>query len=357
MLCHPASAQNTADPEKLLQEADRLAWLKAWTRAAPLYADAERLFAARGDERNALYARINNLRGRLPRLAVPDVSQQLAEYLEDPIVQNDERLRLRALIIKGDTDVDLDPVLAGESWREALELAKKLGDSAWANRAEGELGLVAFLQGDISTSVIKLGQAMKIAESNGDAASLVRWLTLFGDGFVELARPEQALDYYDRALKVASTIPELQFPLMTYVGKSDAFAKLGRFSDAERLLNEALAVATREGALGYQAELTLRQGLLTNQRKQTDRALELLARADDFARDAGGNRILAEIALELARIQRASNRTLDADSTLREGVEVARNMAEPMLLPRLLAELADLRVSQKRYADARTMLG
>jgi hypothetical protein len=111
-LCYTASAQNTADPEKLLQEAERLAWLKAWTRAAPLYDEAHPLFTARGDRRNALYARINSLRGQLPRLAVPDVSERLAEYLEHRLVQKDERLRLRALVIKRDTDVDLDPVLA-----------------------------------------------------------------------------------------------------------------------------------------------------------------------------------------------------------------------------------------------------
>ena len=96
-----ASAQNTSDPEKLLEDADRLAWLKAWTRAEPLYDEAARLFTARGDHRNALYADINRLRGELPRLPVSQVSQRLAEYLDDPLVQGDDRLRLRCLTIKG----------------------------------------------------------------------------------------------------------------------------------------------------------------------------------------------------------------------------------------------------------------
>ena len=143
ILCQPTFAQTNADPEKLIEQAERLAWLKAWTRAEPLYEEAERLFILRGDRRNALYAQINHLRGQLPRLPVPEVSQRLAEYLEDPIVQSDERLRLRTLIIKGETDVDLDPSLADQSWREALKLAEKLGESAWANRAQGELGLIA----------------------------------------------------------------------------------------------------------------------------------------------------------------------------------------------------------------------
>jgi CHAT domain-containing protein len=204
--------------------------------------------------------------------------------------------------------------------------------------------------------VIKLGQALKVAESNGDIPSLVRWLTLFGHGYVELGRSEQALEFYDRALKVAMTIPELQFPLMTYVGKGSALARLGRVNEAEQLLNNALTVAEREGALGYQAELTLKLGLIAYERKQTNRALDSLARAADLARRAGGNRILAEIALDLARIQRADNKLADADRTLREGVEVARAMAEPLLLPRLLAQLADLRVSQRRYEDATDLL-
>ncbi|MEO8502138.1 MAG: CHAT domain-containing protein, partial [Vicinamibacteria bacterium] len=356
LLCQPAHAQDTPDPTKLVEQADRLAWLRAWTRAVPLYAEADRLFTARGDRRNALYAQISKLRGELPRLPVPEVSQRLAEYLEDPVVQGDERLRLRTLIIKGETDEDLDPSLAEQSWNQALSLADKIGEPAWANRARGELGLVAFLLGDINTSVIRLGQAMKVAEANGDVPSLVRWFTLFGHGYVELGRPELALEYYDRALKLASTVPELQFPLMTHLGKGDALVKLGRFGEAEAMLDNALAVAREEGALGYQAELTLKQGLIAYERKQTDRALEALLRAMDLARKAGGNRILAQISLDLAKIQRETGRSEEAVATLHAGIDVARSMGERLLLPRLLAQLADVRVSQRRYAEARNLL-
>ena len=150
-----------------------------------------------------------------PRSPVPEVSERLSDYLDDPIVQNDERLRLRVLIIKGETDEDLDPSLSQRSWTEALALAQKLGEAGWANRARGELGLVAFLQGDTNTAIVNLGQAIKVAETNGDTSSLVRWLTLFGHGYVELGRPEQAFDFYERALKVARAVPELQMPVMT----------------------------------------------------------------------------------------------------------------------------------------------
>src|SRR5437660_2497884 len=180
------SSQQTADPEQLVEQADHLAWLRNWSRAEPLYAQAQRLFAARNDHRNALYAEINTLRGQLPQLPVPEVSQRLAEYLDDPMVQSDQPLRLRTLVIKGETDTDLDPALAEQSWREAAEIASRLGESGWANRAEGELGLIAFLEGDISTSVIRLGRAWQVGEKSGDVASVVRWLTQFCHGCREL---------------------------------------------------------------------------------------------------------------------------------------------------------------------------
>jgi tetratricopeptide (TPR) repeat protein len=163
--------------------------------------------------------------------SVPEVSERLSAYLDDPVVENDERLRLRVLIIKGETDEDLDPSLSQRSWTEALALAQKLGEAGWANPARGELGLVAFLQGDTNTAIVNLGQAIKVAETSGDTSSLVCWLTLFGHGFVELGRQEQAFDFYERALKVARTVPELQMPFMTLVGKADALVKVGRVSE------------------------------------------------------------------------------------------------------------------------------
>jgi len=355
LMCRAAFAQ-TPDPQKLLAEADRLAWLRLWTRAEPLYAKAQETFTTAGDKRNALYAEVSRLRAQLPTLPVPEVSERLSLYLEDPIVQNDERLRLRVLIIKGETDEDLDPSLSQRSWTEALAIAQKLNESGWVNRARAELGLVAFLQGDTNTAIVNLGQAIKIAETSGDSSSLVRWLTLFGHGYVELGRAEQAFEFYERALKIARSVPELQMPFMTLVGKADALVKVGRVSEAEELVTTTLAEAAKEGSLGYQAELLLRLAFIAVERKQTARAMETMSRAAEFARAAGGNRILAGIALERARILRAARRPADAEAALREGIIASRSMGERILLPRLLAQLADLQLSVGRLAQASDLL-
>jgi len=135
----PAYAQSATE---LLAEADRLAWLKNWTKAEPLFSKAEQIFASSGDERNGLYARISAIRGRLPKLPLIEVSQNLADELEKSIVQSDPRLKLRCLVVKGDVDMDLDDVLAQADWSAALELAQSLNEKGWEARANGELGLI-----------------------------------------------------------------------------------------------------------------------------------------------------------------------------------------------------------------------
>ena len=54
-----SSAQAAPDANELFQEADRLAWLRAWSAAEPRFLKAQQLFAARGDDRNALYAEVS----------------------------------------------------------------------------------------------------------------------------------------------------------------------------------------------------------------------------------------------------------------------------------------------------------
>src|SRR5437899_12829944 len=82
------------NPVVVLQEADRLAWLKNWTRAEPLFARAEQLFLDRGDQRNALYATVGKLRGQLSRMPIQQTSNNLATILENSLVQKDPHIRL-----------------------------------------------------------------------------------------------------------------------------------------------------------------------------------------------------------------------------------------------------------------------
>jgi hypothetical protein len=49
-------------PQSVLAQADRLAMLNNWPKAAPLYSQAESLFRQSGDEKNALAAMLGYIR-------------------------------------------------------------------------------------------------------------------------------------------------------------------------------------------------------------------------------------------------------------------------------------------------------
>jgi hypothetical protein len=55
LLRDPAASSN---PEMLLEEVNRLAWLFNGPKAEPLYVRAEQLFKEKGDTRNEVYSRV-----------------------------------------------------------------------------------------------------------------------------------------------------------------------------------------------------------------------------------------------------------------------------------------------------------
>ena len=127
-------AESSTDPRALLAEATHLYWLSNGPKAAPLFARAEKLFAAERDSRNEIYARVGLLRSQAETMSFVDLSRILNEQLQTPIVQKDSRLRLWCLIAKGYTDIEIDYRVSKRDWLEAQDIAKSLGESQWVTR-------------------------------------------------------------------------------------------------------------------------------------------------------------------------------------------------------------------------------
>jgi tetratricopeptide (TPR) repeat protein len=344
-----AHAETAAD---MLAEADRLAWLKNWSRAEPLFSKADEMFTTAGDERNALYARISAIRGRLPQLRLIEVSQILSDYLDNPIVQNDPKLRLRCLVVKGDVDMDFDDGLAREDWTEALKLAKSLKDPDWEARATGELGIIIFLQGDHAGAVMSVSNALSHAIKNGDIGGQIRYLTLIGSGLTEFGRPEQALEYLDRALKVVASTPDLADPLMTYTEKARALAAAGQEPEATKLLQSALNVARVRQSYGYQADLLIQLSKLSLKASRQNIAIDQLQQAFELANKVDARRLVSQAALELSNIYRDRGQLDDAEQALVRGIEATRNVGDRYTLPRYLAAYAEIKAARRQYRQA-----
>src|SRR5438128_1355239 len=92
--------RTSSDPHHLLEDADRLALLYNWPKAARLYTEAERRFTQVGDNKSALYAKFGRIRSELKGEALPPISERLSRDLESSLVKSDPKLELQCLITK-----------------------------------------------------------------------------------------------------------------------------------------------------------------------------------------------------------------------------------------------------------------
>ena len=200
--------QTSKNPVILLKEANRLAWLFNSPKAGPLYVRAEELFKERGDTRNEIYARVGRIRAQAETMSWVDVSELLGQQLNIPVVKNDPELKLWCLAAKGYTDLEINPASAKLAWTEAGQIAHKLGEHEWEARAEGELGIIGFLQGDSRRAAVMVGDALLSAKASGDVGGQVRMLEMLGNGFNEAKRYGEALAFFERAIKTSGATPD-----------------------------------------------------------------------------------------------------------------------------------------------------
>jgi CHAT domain-containing protein/tetratricopeptide (TPR) repeat protein len=350
-----ASLQLPTDPQALLGIADHFYWLNNGPAAAPLYTRAEKLFSERGDARNELHAKVGRLRSEAETMSFVDLSRILNEQLQTPIVQNDSRLRLWCLIAKGYTDIEVDYRVSKRDWLEAQDIAKSLGESQWVTRASGELGLIAFLEGNPGRAARLLGGALLSTMTNGDIAGQVRFLELLGRGFEEVNRNAEALRFFERAIKLAEADPDCGLPFMGYEGKAQALMSLGRTDEARSVLESALAKAQSQEKRGHEAELLVRLGRLAAQTGNRRQALTYLEDAGHFATKVQFYRIEADAMYELAQLYRDAGDLSTADARATQGVTASQQVGDRYYVPRNLTILADLKARRGRYAEAKAL--
>jgi tetratricopeptide (TPR) repeat protein len=262
-LLHDAEASK--NPEALLTEANRLAWLFNWPKAEPLYIRAEQLFKENGDTRNETYSRVGRIRAQSETMSWVDVSEILGKELGLPVVKNDKKLKLWCLAAKGYTDLEINPASAKRVWTEAQGIAHDLGERELEARAKGELGFVAFLEGNTRRAAIMVGDAFLSAKASGDTGNQVRLLEMLGNGFNEAKRYEEALTFFERAIKTSNSNPDAGFPFMAYEGESQALAGQGKMASAKDNLNWALTIARANQKRGHEAMILLNLGELALQ--------------------------------------------------------------------------------------------
>ncbi len=193
-----ARAQDS--PQSLLDQALRLADKYNWVDTRDLFTRAEEGFRISGDARNAVYARLGRMRSTMEERSLPALSAELEELLADPIILADTQLRIFALIVKGDVDGELDTDSAKRDWLAVRDLADQTANARWKNRANGDLGFQAFLEGDVTGARQLVAGALLGAVASGDRPAQARFMGAIGTGLSFTGIYSEALSYLDRAL-------------------------------------------------------------------------------------------------------------------------------------------------------------
>ena len=124
----PLRPQDRQPPQEILDHALHLADLYNWDDAGKDFAEAEKMFLAAGDQRNALYAKLGRIRSTVDQRALPATSAQLASELDNnPLLQTDKQLRLFCLIVKGDIDGEIDAGAMREDWERGAGPCNGIG--------------------------------------------------------------------------------------------------------------------------------------------------------------------------------------------------------------------------------------
>lgn len=340
------------DPGMLLAEANRLAWLFNWPKAEPLYARAEGLFKERGDTRNEVYARVGRIRAQSETMSYVDVSQMIDQEIARPVTKSDPKLMLWCLVQKGYTDLEINAASAKRAWLEARTLAHSLGQTQWESRAEGELGIIAFLEGDSKRAATMVGDAVLSAIASGDVGEQVRALEMLGNGFNEVRRYGEALAFFDRAIKISGQNADCGFPYMAYEGKGWTLAGEGQFDEARRALDYALTSARQNEKYGHQSQILVEEGELALRTGNRQQAIEYLEEGGDLGRKHAFFRMAAQAMFDLARIYRDAGDLRSAEDRAAIGVDASRKVGDRYYLPRDLTMLADLKARQGQTIDA-----
>jgi len=345
------AATRTDGPQEILAQADRMAMLYNWPKAAPLYKQAGDGFARIADNKGQLAARLGWIRSQVESGVSPAIAQEVEHDLQGPAVQTDAQLTLRCLITKAALNQSSNEASARELWEKVRALAQGLHDRRWEERATAELGIIAFLDGDISTATAMTKGALVSLLLARDLAGAVYYGSIVGNGMVEAGEPEAGLKLCDKALITAAVTPDIGFPFWAYEGKARALVALHRRAEAKQVLDKALSLARTGDARLSEAELLIVRGENAEGESRAE-AIQDLKLATDLCQSNGFTHAFAWSAFELAKVYRDVGDYADAEHYARATLEPMREVEDKYHLPGHLSLLADLEVKRGDIAAA-----
>ncbi len=292
--------------------------------------------------------------------SLPVLSLELGDLIEqDPLLQSDKQLRLFAYMVKGDVDLELDPVPARQDWNAVEVLAKDLNDEKWMYRSNAEIGFADYLQGNFDSAFAKVFGALAQAKTHHDFGAQIRLLGAVGTGLAQAKEEKpnlEALGYFDKADQITSAIPDAGYQFIPREGRLQALRHLQRYTEANQLGAEMLNEALQRKKYVKAAQVLITSAGVDKDQKKYDGAIQKLQRSIALSSVGRMPRLLADAQMDLADIYRLRGALDRAQPLMKEAVRSTQSSGDLFLLPGRLGAEAQLEIAAHRYDAARQSL-
>lgn len=341
------------DANTLLQRALYFSDLYNWRAARPYFTKAQPIFEAKGDKRNALYARLGAIRAGAEPAPLPKLSYMLDQQLAtNPLLQSDKELRMFCLIVKGDFDGESDTTAMRRDWSEVASLAQALGNTKWQYRAQGQLGFADFFDGDLPGAQRNVAQALIGATKTGDIGGQIFYLSTTASGLVLQGMNDQANLYAMRAIALAEANPDAGYPIIAHQARLSAMVQAGQVAAAQEELKKLFARPEAQASDDQLSELNSMGAQIARSKGDLSGAIAYLNEAVRHSEVAGDTHALPEFQSELSDLYRLTGDLSQAEVLARRAAESAQALGFIPLIPKMLNVLAQIQVSRKEYAEA-----
>jgi CHAT domain-containing protein len=352
-----AFSAGAQSPAELLSQADHLSNSFSLSKAQPLYHQAEAAFHLSGDSLNELNAKFGILRYNVQLGHYTVTREELERILASPLAAEDAHLRIRALEILGTIDLNQNVQAAFIDWTTLLATAKEAGDAKWVNRANGHLGIVAAMNGDMGGAGKALFQAIAKAEELGDVTGQLTFSMWLANGMSTNGMADNALRILERGELLAKKNGYTQMPIQFSIAKIRALSASKSEQDhasAKALLQTTLADARREGILGAQTDLLSQSGRIALAAGDYAAAEKSFTEQVQVAKQAALPSMQADGLLYLSQTFRAQHKADAAELAINQGISAEHGVQESYDLPRFVAEKAEvqLQLGHPKTADA-----
>jgi len=353
LLVTAISALSEDSPEATLQRGLYLSDLYNWTAARPYLIQAQQLFEASGDQKKALYAQLAAIRAGVEPIPLPERSYNLAQELEiSPILQSDPELRMYCLAVKGEIDGEIDNAAMRRDWTEVSKLAHDLDNPKWQYRALGQLGFADFYDGDLPGAQKKVAEALIGATATKDVGAQIFFLSTTASGLVMQSMNDQALEYADRAIALATSTPDAGYPVIAEAARLLAMVNKGQTEAAQAELRKVLARPDVRNSQGYMAELCSTAAKIAQLQNDIARAIAYMTEALQHATLIDARKVIPEYQSELSHLYGLSGDLPKAEEFANDAASSAQAFGIIPQIPRLLGILAQVQIAQHKYVAA-----